>query len=183
MSNVIEPHEKDGRRWFHVVVTVYGAWLPGDARGFRTRDHRLHVEGDYKRPPPRGKYEALAKDRRASLKQPPVNIPEPLRATIGTALRERFERRGAFVVCQSVSTRHCHLLVKLPPGRAKLHVGDAKRHAWFIARVRGWKARLWAAGCKALPVKDRRHHLNIYHYILAHAAEGAWVWKWTRPKR
>ena len=33
-------HEMDGR-WVHFVETVYGAWLYGDARGFRTRHHIL----------------------------------------------------------------------------------------------------------------------------------------------
>lgn len=41
----------DTRRWHHIILTTYGSWLPGDLRGFRTRDHREHVEGDY-RPPP-----------------------------------------------------------------------------------------------------------------------------------
>jgi hypothetical protein len=44
--------------WIHFVETVYGAWLYGDARGFRTRHHREHVEGDYKNPPPAGMYDA-----------------------------------------------------------------------------------------------------------------------------
>ena len=42
-------------RWFHVTAHTYGAWLAGDARGFRTRHHREHVEGDYKHPPPAGR--------------------------------------------------------------------------------------------------------------------------------
>jgi hypothetical protein len=41
------------RDWYHVTGSTYGAWLPGDPRGFRTRHHRQHVEGDYKDPPPR----------------------------------------------------------------------------------------------------------------------------------
>jgi hypothetical protein len=30
---------------------TYGTWLPGDPKGFRTRHHREHIEGDYKKPP------------------------------------------------------------------------------------------------------------------------------------
>ena len=44
--------------WYHVVLTTYGAWLPGDPRGFRTRHHREHVPGDYKAPPPVGMFVA-----------------------------------------------------------------------------------------------------------------------------
>jgi hypothetical protein len=41
----LRPHKRDGRTWFHVVLTVYGNWLPGDPRGFRTPKHEEHVEG------------------------------------------------------------------------------------------------------------------------------------------
>jgi hypothetical protein len=43
--------------WYHIMLTTSGDWLYGDARGFRTRHHREHVEGDYKNPPPPGIYE------------------------------------------------------------------------------------------------------------------------------
>jgi hypothetical protein len=35
------------QRWYHVIISTYGGWLHGDPRGFRTRHHRAHVEGDY----------------------------------------------------------------------------------------------------------------------------------------
>ena len=46
----------DNRVWYHVVLSTYGSWLYGDKRGFRTRHHREHVDGDYKNPPSLGKY-------------------------------------------------------------------------------------------------------------------------------
>jgi hypothetical protein len=47
------PPDDPSFAWFHAIITTYGAWLDGDARGFRTRHHREHVEGDYKNPPPK----------------------------------------------------------------------------------------------------------------------------------
>ncbi|WP_437230609.1 hypothetical protein SH661x_002053 [Planctomicrobium sp. SH661] len=58
--------------WFHVTLTTYGAWLPGDPRGFRTRHHREHVEGDYRDPPPAGKYEGLHRASERLLKSTPT---------------------------------------------------------------------------------------------------------------
>ena len=52
------------RAWFHIVLTTYGSWLYGDERGFRTRGHREHVEGDYKRPPTAGLYRHKAQRSR-----------------------------------------------------------------------------------------------------------------------
>src|SRR6266852_9001808 len=89
--------------WIHFVETVYGSWLYGDPRGFRTRHHREHVEGDYKNPPPPGSYENLEQRSRASLKQAPVIIPHQFRAVVGRAVLDRLEKLGAVVVCLSVS--------------------------------------------------------------------------------
>jgi len=170
----------DEQVWYHVILTTYGAWLDGDARGFRTRHHREHVEGDYKNPPPQGKYADRERRSRESLKQPPVILPGDLRPIIATALRERFEQAGAFVLCISVGGQHVHVLVKTPPGVVRDWSGLAKAHAWHTARRHGWRKKLWAKRGKFKPVRDRQHQLNVYNYILGHAREGAWVWKWSR---
>jgi len=47
------------RDWYHCVVTTYGAWLRGDPRGWRSRHHREHIQGDYRRPPSSGTYVAI----------------------------------------------------------------------------------------------------------------------------
>ena len=42
--------------WVHCCGSTYGTWVRGDPRGWRARHHREHVDGDYKNPPPPGKY-------------------------------------------------------------------------------------------------------------------------------
>src|SRR5947209_1153828 len=167
----------DERRWFHLIVTTYGAWLYGDPRGFRTRHHREHVEGDYKNPPPPGKYADKEARSRRLLKQPPVVIPAEWRQKIGEPLRDKLRTLGAMVLCVSVSGQHAHLLAKMPPGRIpRKWVGQAKKHAKFLANEAGWTGKLWAVGSKPEPVNDRKHQLNVFNYILRHAEQGAWVW-------
>ena len=51
---------------------TYGTWLPGDPKGFRTRHHREHIEGDYRNPPPKGIYEGLHECAKRSMKRDPV---------------------------------------------------------------------------------------------------------------
>jgi hypothetical protein len=177
------PPENPGFRWFHLTLSTYGAWLRGDPRGFRTRHHRQHVEGDYKRPPPAGSYARLAQRSRKLMKQPAVELPWRLRSVVGLALIEKLHQRGAFVLCAAVSRQHVHLLVKMPPARVREWCGHAKRHATFTLREHGWKGKLWGVRGKATPVKDRKHQLNVYYYILAHGEQGAWVWKWERPRK
>jgi hypothetical protein len=170
-------HANFDGQWFHFIETVYGAWLYGDKRGFRTRHHREHVEGDYKNPPPPGTYDAVLERSRKLLKQPPVSLEPKWRAIVGQAVVERLGDRGAYVLCASMSRQHLHCLAKLPPSADARHImGLAKKHSHFIANDHGWSGKLWAKRGKEQPVRDRSHQLNTYHYILRHRDEGAWIY-------
>ena len=166
--------------WFHLIFSTYGSWLPGDPRGFRTRLHREHVDGDYKAPPPRGKYEVRHRRSQELIKQSPVIFSARWREIIGRALAGRLQLLGGFVLCAAVSGQHAHLLAKLPSGNAREPCGLATKHAWFEGRDRGWSGQMWKRSGPAdqKRVRSREHQLNVYYYILEHAAEGAWVWKW-----
>jgi acetylornithine deacetylase len=180
------PAMGDTRKWFHVTSHTYGAWLYGDPRGFRTRHHREHVEGDYKNPP-RGEaakeYARKYQRSKESLKQEPVKIPPELRAVVGAAVRERLVALGAQVIAVSVSATHVHLLAKMPDDKSVTRdwMGLAKKHAWFLARDKGWKGQLWGKRSKATPIKDRAHQENTFNYIVRHKKEGAWVWAFRDP--
>jgi hypothetical protein len=168
-----------GGQWYHCITSTYGAWLHGDTRGFRTRHHREHVEGDYKNPPLPGLYAKEHARSVHSLKQPPVRIASALRPIVGTAFREKLRERGAFVLCIAVSGQHVHVLAKIPRGvKPRFLMGLGKKNSNFKLKERGWQGKLWAKRGRDVRVKDRKHQLNIYRYILAHAKEGAWVWHW-----
>ena len=170
----------DRRRWHHVVLTTYGAWLYGDARGFRTRHHREHVDGDYKNPPPRGLYEDKARRSRASLVQSPVIIPPRLKACLGRAIWRELTKRCAWVLIMAVSGQHVHLLVKVEMSRVRHLAGRAKRSGTIELRSKGWQGRLWGVRGKALRIRDRAHQENAYRYIERHAREGAWIGIWNQ---
>jgi hypothetical protein len=172
------PPQGEGFVWHHVIVTTYGAWLDGDARGFRTRHHREHIEGDYKNPPPLERYADRRQLSQHSLSIPPVALGSSWRPIIGKALVERLQGLGGFVLCAALSRQHGHLLVKCPRGMARAWTGLAKKHAWFIARDAGWRSKLWGIRSRAIEIRERRHQLNVYRYILGHAPQGAWLWKW-----
>ena len=165
-------------RWYHTVMHTYGAWLRGDSRGFRTRHHREHVEGDYKNPPPTGRYEDLERRSRELLKQPPVILSPEWRAIIGAAVKERLQGLGARLIVISMGGQHCHFLAQMPPEQARPWAGIAKKHAWFVARERGWADKLWAKRGKATPIENYNHQVNTFYYILRHLAQSAWVWSY-----
>ncbi len=165
--------------WFHFIVTSYGAWLPGDSRGFRTRHHRQHIEGDYKNPPKPGTHAAQLQRSRLLLKQPAVHISEIWRPIVGEAILTKLIEQRAFVLCLAVAAQHMHVLAKLRRGqRPRMAMGMAKKHATFEVKRLGWTGKLWACRGKEIPIGNRRHQLNAYRYILAHADQGAWIWDW-----
>lgn len=124
-----EPPRGEGWEWFHIILTAYGQWLHGDPRGFRTKHHREHIEGDYQHPPPPGAYEARL-HRSKSLKSFPAQVlTGDKRPLVGRALLERYAELGAFVACAAVARKHIHLLVKLPGSQTRQWTGQAKLHA------------------------------------------------------
>jgi hypothetical protein len=162
-------------RWYHVVLTTYGNWLPGDSRGFRARHHRQHVEGDYKSPPKQD-YSALHAKSAAQMDYSVARMSHDYREIVGLALVDRLHRLGGFVLTVAVSATHVHMLVRLPKREARRWIGLAKKHAWFEMRDAGWQAKLWAKRGKILPIRDSFHQRNCFAYILRHIHEDAWVW-------
>ncbi|HSI36155.1 MAG TPA: hypothetical protein VK986_21405, partial [Tepidisphaeraceae bacterium] len=93
---------------------TYGTWLPGDPRGFRTRHHDGHVEGDYKSPPIKGRYDERHRKARDFQKRPSVylTIAQRRRASeemVGSLLRRKLE-----LIVMSVDRVHFHALCRFP---------------------------------------------------------------------
>jgi REP element-mobilizing transposase RayT len=163
--------------WLHITSHTYGAWLHGSPKGYRTRHHREHIEGDYKNPPPKGEYDDNLKRSKQLLKQEPVKLANKWRKLFGQSVLDKMNELGAEVICIAMGATHVHLLAKMPPGKTpRQWVGRAKKHANFTGKDEGWTGKLWAVRCKVTPINDRDHQVNTFRYIVKHLGEGAWVW-------
>jgi hypothetical protein len=162
--------------WYHVNGNTYGTWLPGDPRGWRERWHRRHVEGDYKDPPPAGIHEDLHERSRSLLAGEAVRLNRRQRRVALEGIVEKLLERGIEVLGASVDAIHYHILARFADDRVRGPVGLAKKNASFLLGEHGLPGTVWARKCRALPVADRAHQLNVYRYILAHANKGACVW-------
>jgi REP element-mobilizing transposase RayT len=169
-------------RWFHVVFNTYGTWLPGDARGFRTRHHREHVEGDYRSPPPAGIYEERHERSRSLLRKSPIQLSRPQRAVALEAIVQKLQERRTIPVAVAVGAQHVHIVCKCPPQFVKRFIGHAKKNASFSLSDEGIPGTVWAKGCRANPVRDRSHQLNAVRYVLGHERSGAAVWRYSAPR-
>jgi len=169
--------------WYHVTVHAYGSWLRGDPRGWRSLHHREHVDGDYKNPPPKGKYDKLYELSKALMKRDPVRIASELRQFVADAIAEGLTRNGIDVLIASVDAKHLHVLARFADHNPRHWIGLAKKHASHSVRQHGLRSEeggLWAKRSRAEPITGRRHQVQAFRYILAHAKRRARVWRFDR---
>jgi hypothetical protein len=171
-------------RWYHCTGSTYGAWLRGDPRGWRSKRHREHVEGDYKCPPPQGKYRELEAHSRKLMKRERVVLSPAAREAACRVLAESLLADGVEVIAICVSAKHFHVLARFTPpdasfittdrmgkrliGRAKARSAQALRKAALVA-----PGGVWAVRCRIKPIADRAHQLRVSRYIPAHRKKGA----------
>lgn len=169
--------------WYHVTVHAYGSWLRGDPRGWRSLHHREHVDGDYKNPPPKGKYDNLYELSKALMKRDAVRIAAELRQFIADAIADKLMQNSIQVLIVSLDARHLHILARFPDQNPRHWIGIAKKHASHTVRQQGLRTDqggLWAKRSRAEPIADRQHQLQAFGYILDHLSRGARVWRFDR---
>ncbi|MCC6580730.1 MAG: hypothetical protein IT440_09830 [Phycisphaeraceae bacterium] len=167
---------KPGWVWRHVILGTLNSWLPGDPRGFRSRDHHIHSSGDYRNPPPEDEHAGLheyAKNHSG----PPVVIPISLRPQLAKELATTLTEQQSQILIVSVSAMHAHLLAELPwpwPETRKI-VGEAKRLASKAVREQ-MPGRIWGRGATSRVCEDQTYQRQVYNYILKHKDQGAGLW-------
>jgi hypothetical protein len=148
--------------WYHCMGNTYGTWLPGDARGFRTRHHREHVEGDYKNPPAPGQYEKRHQKSKDLMKRPPVYLSVPQRTRALEEFVGSLRRREIEVVTASIDRVHFHVLARFPGHDPRHRIGVAKKESSHYLEAAGLApvGGLWATGFECVPIENRRHQLG-----------------------
>ena len=163
-------------RWRHVIISTHCSWLPGDKRGFRSREHRIHSSGDYRNPPPPDEHDGLLRYNQQRDGHPVV-LPANCRRIVGTCIVELLREQGYRVLAVSVSGMHAHILVELPAPLAQVRriIGICKAKSSGAVRkiISGG---VWAARGKYLWVKDRKHLEEAFYYIRDKQSPSAWVW-------
>ena len=169
--------------WYHCMGNTYGTWLPGDPRGFRTERERRHVDGDYRNPPPRGKYEGLHRSMGESMNRGAVHLSVTLRAMARDEFLQSFAKWEIEVASISVGEIHFHVLARFADSDPRRYVGLAKKETTANMRRSGqvgWGG-LWGQKCECVPIRDNGHFWNAFGYILDHEKQGSAVW--SNPNR
>ena len=108
--------------WYHVNGNTYGTWLRGDPRGWRTRRHREHVDGDYKHPPAQGTFEAIYERSKSLMTRRAVYLNRTQRQVAGQAMVERLVALGVELLTLSQDASHYHLLARFPDDQVRQSV-------------------------------------------------------------
>jgi REP element-mobilizing transposase RayT len=168
---------RPGLQWRHVIVSTYASWLPGDPRGFRSQDHKIHSSGDYQAPPPEGEHEGLHEYSK-KMSGGAVLIPANLREVVGRAFLAKLQQKEMRVLALSVAGMHVHILAELPELFQRMHtiVGECKVAACLAVRKQ-MPGRLWARHGKFKLVDNPEYQKRVYKYILRQ--EGAWLWSFV----
>jgi len=153
-------------RWFHTQIWLYGHWLPGDAKGFRNKKHRIHSSGDYKSPPPPDEHAGLQTHARRLLKQPPITLTPQQRKLLGELLLRWCRLKHIPVAAVSVGGAHAHLLAKLPIADTDATIGKAKRYASCESRKQdpSLPSKLFAGKGEPKPVESWGHLVASQDY-------------------
>ena len=162
------------KRCYHVTLGTKNSWLPGDPRGFRSRNHKVHSSGDHRSPPPPGEHAGLYRYSQQTSGKP-IILPLQEREKVACQIVASLDRHNCPLLVISVGGMHVHLLVELPNDRREVKrlLGIAKKSAAQVSSINGG---LWAKGCGLKPIRDEAHHRNAFQYIKDHEKEGAFVW-------
>jgi hypothetical protein len=160
--------------WVHVTVSTYGTWLPGDPRGFRDHDHRVHSSGDYRHRPPEGEHVGLHRLAREAVGAE-VHLPPHLRKIVAEVIAEKLAACGVAVRIAAVAKTHAHILARVGNVDAKPIIGRAEQAASHRVRDE-LPGTIWSQGCGVVRVESETQYRRVVAYIERHRNEGAFVW-------
>ncbi|MEA2710974.1 MAG: hypothetical protein QOF78_3575 [Phycisphaerales bacterium] len=100
--------------WLHCNGSTYGTWLRGDPRGWRSRRHREDCDGDYKHPPPKGKFDKEFKQSKDSMKREGVELSVAARRVACRAMVQALQFHHVEVLALCVGKKGWHALIRCP---------------------------------------------------------------------
>ncbi|MGH7243791.1 MAG: hypothetical protein ACREJD_10275 [Phycisphaerales bacterium] len=166
--------------WYHITGCTYGTWLRGDPRGWRTRHHREHVEGDYKNPPKPEQYEnLLAQSKTLMIPNDAIKLTPPAQRIACDVFASALTFHEIDVVAIAIDRVHYHVLARFRDHNPRKWMGIAKSRSSRALSESGHypPGGIWAIRNRPWPIKDRAHQLATARYILRHEDSGAAIWR------
>jgi REP element-mobilizing transposase RayT len=141
---------------------TYGTWLPGDDRGWVSRDRNSYSE------PMNWPDSHLANGSRARMVTAPVSLSDPMRERIDSILREACAHRGWALVALNVRTNHVHAVIALD-GSPRSAMTQLKARTTRVLRDEGRlspEGELWGRGGSARVIWNEAALAASVDYVL-----------------
>ena len=170
--------------WYHCMCNTYGTWLRGEERGWRTRHHREHVEGDYRHPPKPGTWERTYQRSEQLMTRSPVHLTREQQQVAVDAIVGTLRYHEVEVLAVALDRQHLHVLARFGDHRPRKWLGIAKKNAARELSDRRLvdEGGSWGKRSQCEPIKDRAHQIAVFRYILRHSAKGATVWDFRQSE-
>ena len=183
------------QNFYHCTGSTYGTWVRGDPRGWRSRHHREHVDGDYTHRPPKGKFDEVYRLSQRLMKRERVILTPQQRKFACLVMGEALLYRQVDLIDLCVGAKHWHILARfILPSEWKVQYRErdrSPRHLVGLAKKRSAREMsragliaeggVWAVRCRPLPIRDMEHFVNTAKYIVDHRKQGAEVWSLVAP--
>jgi hypothetical protein len=160
--------------WAHVMTSYLGQWLPGDRRGFRSRAHRIHSNGNYKFSGGPDEHRAL-REHAEKLSSVKVILTIPQCRTLVGSMAKKFMEMEIPVAIIAAAATHCHVLIKVGDEDAKPIMGRAKQAGSHALR-RQLPGRIWGQSSEVVRVCGFLHFASVFWYVKEHSDQGAALW-------
>jgi REP element-mobilizing transposase RayT len=120
---------------FLITFRTYGTWLHGDERGSVDRHQNTYKQRTLDSNP---HWRQISASR---MKQDPVKLNGPMRATVEDAIRETCAIRNWHLAAINVRTNHAHSVAKIGANKPSIALNAFKANATRLLRERG----LWVS--------------------------------------
>jgi hypothetical protein len=160
--------------WVHITSSYRGHWLPGDGRGFRSRQHRIHSEYFYKDTVPTEQHKGL-REYAQRISKDKVLLTKSHRRTMLAAMVEKLAEMELPAAIIALAPTHCHALVKVGDADAKPLFGRAKQAGSHAIRHQV-PGRVWGQSGDVDRVRGFTHLASAFWYIKDHETQGAVLW-------
>lgn len=172
-------------KWWFITWTTYGSWLPGDPRGFRTRDAKEYV------PPPRryakpgeatydsGEY-ADRHRRSLELSDSAVKFTDLQKKLVLDAIVEEIDSIPVKSAVVSVGATHIHWLALFDSRPIRTTVGRIKSVATRRLVEREFHGkRPWSKNCHMQSKSTEQEFRGAFRYIQRHVEDGCLIHTWS----
>jgi REP element-mobilizing transposase RayT len=146
------------------------------------------VDGDYKNPPPKGKYDAIYARSKKLMKRAPIKIATDLRQFVANMFAEKLRTDQIEVLIISADAKHVHILARFPDHNPRYWIGWAKKYVTQTVKAHSPAVGLnlasgdglWAKRSHPEPIESRppTPHLRVHPRP---RQRGGKIWRFDKP--